>query len=166
MQKQIISLNRFGDSQDAESNYSGWLSYVSSQPTKFKTKLACTLEADESTRMRVGESLPNHHEDHFEGKGNNSLQHNNLVHKFILVPQTRKFLWQKQRWTKNGKNWRKFQRGTWRKSKVRNRWSMKQGRRALQFILHHQWTSVIWKMLKWRQNTRNTKVELCSAVIL
>ena len=29
--------------------------------TKFKTKLACVLEADESKRLRVGESLPNHH---------------------------------------------------------------------------------------------------------
>ena len=31
---------------------------------KIKTRLACILEADESTRMRMGESLPNHHEDH------------------------------------------------------------------------------------------------------
>ena len=29
-----------------------------------------------------------------------------------------------------GKNWRKIRRGTWQKSKVRNRWSMKQGRRG------------------------------------
>ena len=35
----------------------------------------------------MGESLPTHHEDHIAGKGNNSLQHYNLVHKFILVPQ-------------------------------------------------------------------------------
>ena len=38
-------------------------------------------------RLRMGESLPNHHEDHIAGKGNNSLQHYNLVHKFIPVPQ-------------------------------------------------------------------------------
>ena len=31
---------------------------------KIKTRLACILEADESTRLRMGESLPNHHEDH------------------------------------------------------------------------------------------------------
>ena len=54
---------------------------------KIKTRLACILEADESTRMRMGESLPNHHEDHIAGKGNNSLQHYNLVHKFIPMPQ-------------------------------------------------------------------------------
>ena len=51
---------------------------------KTKTRLACILEADESTRLRVGESLPNHHEDHIAGKGDNSLQHYNLVHKFFL----------------------------------------------------------------------------------
>ena len=131
-------------------------------PTKLKTRLACIPEADESTRLRVGESLPNHHEDHIAGKGNNSLQHNNLVHKFIPMPQAIKFQQQRQRWTRNGKNWRKFRRGTWQKSKVRNRWSMKQGQRALQFILHLKWTYGIWKMLNCRQSTKNTKVELYS----
>ena len=48
---------------------------------KIKTRLACILEAGESTRLRMGESLPNHHEDHIGGKGENSLQHYNLVHK-------------------------------------------------------------------------------------
>ena len=48
-----------------------------------------------------------------------------------------KFLQQKQQWTRNGKHWRKFRRGSWQRSKVRKRWSMKQGCRALQFILHH-----------------------------
>ena len=73
-----------------------------------------------------------------------------------------KFLQQRQQWTWNGKNWRKFRRGTWRKSEVRKKWSMKQGCRAPQFISPY----VIWKMLNWRQSTRNTKVELFSAVIL
>ena len=70
---------------------------------KIQTKLACILEADESTRMRMGNSIPHHHEDHIAGKGENSL----------------KFQQQKQRWTRNGKNWRKFRRGIRRKSKVR-----------------------------------------------
>ena len=35
---------------------------------KIKSKLACILEASESTRLRVGESLPNHHEDHIARK--------------------------------------------------------------------------------------------------
>ena len=58
--------------------------------TKLKTKLACILEADESTRLRMGNSVPNYHEDHIAGKGHNSLQHYNLVHKFIHMPQAMK----------------------------------------------------------------------------
>ena len=57
---------------------------------KIKTRLACILEAGESTRLRMGESLPNHHEDHIAGKGNNSPQHYNLVHKFIPMLQAMK----------------------------------------------------------------------------
>ena len=34
----------------------------------FKSKLACILEASESTRLRMEESIPNHHEDHIAGK--------------------------------------------------------------------------------------------------
>ena len=36
---------------------------------EFKSKLACILEASESTRLRMEESLPNNHEDHIAGKG-------------------------------------------------------------------------------------------------
>ena len=57
---------------------------------KIKTKLACILEADESTRLRMGKSIPSNHEDHIAGKGENSLQHYNLVHKFIPMPQAMK----------------------------------------------------------------------------
>ena len=57
---------------------------------KVKSKLACILEAGESTRLRLAESLPTHHEDHIAGKGDNSLQHYNLVHKFIPLPQAMK----------------------------------------------------------------------------
>ena len=42
---------------------------------KILTRLACVLEAGEFTRLRMGESLPNHHEDHIAGKANNSRQH-------------------------------------------------------------------------------------------
>ena len=54
---------------------------------KLQTKLACILEADESTRLCMGNSVPNYHEDHIAGKGENSLKHYNLVHKFIPMPQ-------------------------------------------------------------------------------
>ena len=56
----------------------------------FKSKFACILEASESTRLRMEESLPTYHEDHISGKGDNSLQHYNLVHKFIPMLQPMK----------------------------------------------------------------------------
>ena len=56
---------------------------------KNKTK-TCILEANESTRMRMGNSIPSNHEDHIAGKGENSLQQYNLVHKFIPMPQAMK----------------------------------------------------------------------------
>ena len=59
---------------------------------RIQTKLACILEADGSTRMRLGNSIPQHHEDHIAGKEENSLQHYNLVHKFIPMPQAVKIL--------------------------------------------------------------------------
>ena len=79
---------------------------------KIKTKLACILEADESTRMRMGNSIPHHHEDHIAGKGENSLQHYNLVHKFIPMPQAMKIPAAKAAVDKEWENWRKFRRGT------------------------------------------------------
>ena len=77
-----------------------------------KTKLACILEADESTRMRMGNSIPHHHQDHIARKGGNSLQHYNLNHKFIPVPQAMKVPAAKAAVDKEGKNCRKFRRGT------------------------------------------------------
>ena len=80
-------------------------------PTKLKTKLACILEADESTRMRIGNSIV-HHQDHIAGKGENSLQHYILVHKFIPMPQAMKIPAAKAAVDKEWENWRKFRRGT------------------------------------------------------
>ena len=75
---------------------------------EIKSKLACILEASESTRLRMGESLPNYHEDHIAGKGDNSLQHSNLVHKFSYASSHEN----SQQWISNGKNWKRFRRGT------------------------------------------------------
>ena len=40
----------------------------------------------------MGNSIPHHHEDHIAGKGDNSSQHYNLVHKFIPMPQAVKII--------------------------------------------------------------------------
>ena len=55
-----------------------------------KTKYACIVEADESTRKRMEGILHKGHEDHIAGRGINSLSHYNLVHKFIPMPQAMK----------------------------------------------------------------------------
>ena len=73
------------------------------------------------------------------------LQERVTIHCNIFIWFTNLFLclkpWrypqQRQQWTKNGRNWKRFWRGTWRKSEVKKRWSMKQGRRAQKFVLPH-----------------------------
>ena len=52
-----------------------------SKTNDFKSKFACILEADTSKRLRMEEYLPKYHEDHIAGKGDNSQNHYNLVHK-------------------------------------------------------------------------------------
>ena len=86
---------------------------------KTRTKLACILEADESTRMRMGNSIPHHHEDHIAGKGENSLQHYNLVHKFIPMPQAMKILAAKAAVDKEWENLEKI--SAWNLTKVKSK---------------------------------------------
>ena len=106
----------------------GWLVV---NPMRSNQNLRVFFEASGSTRLRMAESLPTHHEDHIAGKGNNSLQHYNLVHKFIPMPQAMKNSCSKGSSGQGmEKKRRKIRRGTWRKSEVKKRWSMKQGRRA------------------------------------
>ena len=100
---------------------------------KIKSKLACILEASESTRLRMGESLPNHHEDHIAGKGNNSLQHYNLVHKIIPMLQAMNIPAAK---AAVDKEWEKLEKiSAWNLTKVRSkkrgdRWSKDEGRKS------------------------------------
>ena len=86
---------------------------------KIHTKLACILEADESTRMRMGNSIPHNHEDHIAGKGENSLQHYNLVHKFIPMPQAMKIPAAK---AAVDKEWEKLEKiSAWNLTKVKSK---------------------------------------------
>ena len=84
---------------------------------KIETRLACVLEADESTRLRMGESLPHHHQDHIARKGENSLQHH-LVHKIIPVPQAMKIPAAK---AAVDKEWEKLEKISWNLTKVRSK---------------------------------------------
>ena len=86
---------------------------------KIKTKLACILEADESTRMRMGNSIPHYHQDHIAGKGENSLQHYNLVHKFNPMPQAMKIPAAK---AAVDKEWEKLEKiSAWNLTKVKSK---------------------------------------------
>ena len=55
-----------------------------SKTNDFKSKFACMYWKPVNPQECVWrETLPKYHEDHIAGKGDNSLQHYNLVHKFI-----------------------------------------------------------------------------------
>ena len=127
----------------------------------FKSKFACILEASESTRMRMEESLPKYHEDHIAGKGDNSLQYYIWYTKIFLCLKQWRYPQQKQQWIKNGRNLKSSRRGTKQKSEVNQRWLMNQEKKVEKYTSLHWWTSVIWRMPNWRQSTKNTKVELC-----
>ena len=76
------------------------------------------LEASESTRMRMEESLPKYDEDYIAGRGNNSSQHCNLVHKIIPMPQALKSTAAKA--AVNNK-WEKLEKiSAWNLTKVRS----------------------------------------------
>ena len=86
---------------------------------KIKTKLACILEANESTGLRMGNSVPNHHEDHIAGKGGNSLPHHNWIHKFVPVPQAMNNSWGK---SSSGQGMGKLEKiSAWNLTKVRSK---------------------------------------------
>ena len=85
----------------------------------FKSKFACILGASESTRLRMEESLPNYPENHIAGRGDNSLQHYNLVHKFIPMPQAMKIPAAK---AAVDKEWEKLEKNpAWDLTKVRSK---------------------------------------------
>ena len=52
-----------------------------------KTKHACIVEAQESTRKRLESTLPRNHEDQIAEKEFKSISHCNLVHEFVPMPQ-------------------------------------------------------------------------------
>ena len=90
-----------------------------SKTNDFRSKLACILEARESTTLRMEESLPKYHEDHIAGKGENSLQHYNLVRKFIPMPQAMRIPAAK---AAVDKEWEKLEKiPTWNLTKVRSK---------------------------------------------
>ena len=67
----------------------------------------------------MGNSVPNYFEDHIPRKGDNSLQHYNLVHKFIPMPQAMKIPAAK---AVVDKEWEKLEKfSAWNLTKVRSK---------------------------------------------
>ena len=84
---------------------------------EIKSKLACILEASESTRLRMEESLPNTMRTILQG--DTSLQHYNLVHKFVPMPQAMKIFAAK---AAVDKEWEKLEKiSAWNLTKVRSK---------------------------------------------
>ena len=115
-----------------------WKNCGSGASNKIKTKLACILEADESTRMRMGNSIPHNHEDHIAGKGGKfitALQLGSQIYSYASSCENSGS--KSSGWTRNGKIGENFGVELDKSQKLETGWSRNQGRRALQFILHH-----------------------------
>ena len=71
---------------------------------EIKSKLACILEAGESTRMRMEESLPNYHEDLFaakEGQFTATLQFGTQFYSYVSSNEDTRS--KKKQWIKSGR---------------------------------------------------------------
>ena len=73
-------------------------------------------------------------EDHIAGKGVIHCSTTIWCTNLFLCLKPWRFPQQKQQWIKNGRNWKRFRRGTWRRSEVKKRWSIKSGRRAQKLV--------------------------------
>ena len=86
---------------------------------KRKTKYACVVDSDESTRSSPEGAGYKPHQDHTAAKGMNSLNHCSLVHKFIPTPQALKIPDAK---AAVEKEWEKLEKiPAWQLMKVRNK---------------------------------------------
>ena len=86
---------------------------------KRKTKYACFVDADESTRPRLEGAGHKLHHDHITAKGTKSMAHYSLVHKFIPTPQAMKIPGAK---AVVEKEWEKLEKiPAWQLTKVRKK---------------------------------------------
>ena len=86
---------------------------------KRKTKYACVVDADESTRPRLEGAGHKPHQDHITAKGTISFTYYSIVHKFIPMPQAFKFPDAKAAVQKECEKLEKIP--AWQLTKVRNK---------------------------------------------
>ena len=99
-------------------------------------------------------------------KVKNSLQHYNLVRKFIPMPQAWKIPDARAAVEKSVKIVEKYRHGSWQKSETKKKWSMKQGMKGEKFMVRHWWISVISRIRSWSPNINSAKAESYSEVTL
>ena len=96
-----------------------WKNCGSSGFDKNKTKLACILEANESTRMRMGNSIPSNHEDILQEKVRIHCSITIWFTKFIPMPQAMKIPAAK---AAADKEWEKLEKiSAWNLTKVKRK---------------------------------------------
>ena len=94
-----------------------------------------------------------------------SLQFGAQIHSY--ASNKWKYQMQRLQWKKNGKHWKRYQHGNWRKSETKMRWVPKQGIKAEPYTLHRWWTSVISRIRSWSHSfENNTKAESYSEVTM
>ena len=88
-------------------------------PTKSKQNLRVFWKLMNLREYRMGNSMPHFHQDHIARNGVNSLQHYNLVHKFIPMPQAMKIPAAK---AAVDKEWEKMEKiSAWNLTKVKSK---------------------------------------------
>ena len=128
-----------------------------SKTNDFKSKFACILEASESTRMRIEESLPSYHEDHITGRWDNSQQHCNMVHKFIPMPQAMKIPAAK---AAVDKEWEKLEKiPAWDLTKVRSKKEVINEARTKGATVHFASLMDICHLKNAESETRTPKIQ-------
>ena len=132
-----------------------------------KTKFACIVEADESMRKRSEGTLHKDHEDHNAGKGINSPNYYNLVHKFIPMPKAMKI---PDATAAVDKEWENQENTSMaadesQKQKRGGRWSQGHRKNSTLCVVNGH-SFVISRIRSWSHNFKNTKAEWYSEVTL
>ena len=116
----IRNARKIGNTNPGKTSKNSQHGATRGKSNEIKSRLACILEASESKRLRMEESLPNHHEDQIAGK---VTIHCSiaiyLVHKYIPVPQAIKIPAAK---AAVDKEWEELENiSAWKLTKVRSK---------------------------------------------
>ena len=102
------------------------------------------------------------HEDHIAGKGENSLQHYNLVHKFILVPQAMKIAAAK---AAVDKEWEKLEKiSAWNLTKAKSEKQVIDEARTSGATVHFASLMDICHLKKCRAGDKAPKIQRSSCI--